>query len=338
MGARRLSHLPKNADGVIITGSDRVCKRHVRWVLGGCQVSFSVPGYTVYERLGTGARSSIWLVADQRTGEQFALKRVIKRATDDHRFLNQAINDYEVSSRVDHPNLRRSLEMRRVRKLFQLKELHILMEFVEGRTLEEIGALGTHGLLGIFIKVAEGLDALHQMGYVHADMKPNNILVGSDGRVKVIDFGQSCPVGHVKGRIQGTPDYIAPEQVEKGVPLDKPTDVFNFGATLYWAVTGKAYPTVMPSRKRTTGIDLAGPREAPPPDELNPNVPPALARLTMDCCRFNPKNRPRDMREVLHRLEVTKHILERNEASLTGPVIPSGQDHDSRVPASPGDS
>jgi len=285
-------------------------------------MSFTVLGYTVYERLGTGARSTIWLVADRRTGQQFSLKRVVRRATDDDRFISQALNDYDISSKFDHPHLRRSLHLKRIRKLLQLRELRILMEYVDGRSLEEIGPLGTHGLLGVFMKVASGLNALHRMGYVHADMKPNNILVGADGEVKIIDFGQSCPIGHVKDRIQGTPDYIAPEQVERGIPLDQRTDVFNLGATLYWAVTGKAFPTVMPSKKCLTGIDLAGPRVAPPPPhEVNPNVPAALSRLVMDCCRTNPKDRPKDMTEVLHRLEVTQHILDKNDASLTGPIV-----------------
>lgn len=303
-------------------------------------MSFTVPGYTVYERLGTGARSTIWLVADQRTGDQFALKRVVKRATDDNRYLVQAINDYDVSAKLDHPYLRRSFNMRKVRKFLQVRELHIIMEYFDGRSLEEIGPLGTHGLLNIFIRVAHGLDALHQCGYVHADIKPNNILVGQDGDVRVIDFGQSCRIGHVKGRIQGTPDYIAPEQVEKGVPLDKPTDVFNFGATLYWAITGKAFPTVLPSRGWRTGIELAKRREAVPPQEINPNVPTALSRLVMDCCKTNPKDRPPDMREVLHRLEVTKHILDKNESSLTGPAVQREKDSatNPQVPASPGDS
>lgn len=284
-------------------------------------MSFSVPGYTVYERLGVGARSTIWLVADQRTGEHRALKRVLRRAVDDDRYMAQALNDFDISSRLDHPNLRRSLEIRKVRKLFQIRELHIIMEYVDGRTLEQIGPLGTHGLLNIFIHVGRGLDALHRMGYIHTDIKPNNIMITNTGEVKIIDFGQSCPIGHVKGRIQGTPDYIAPEQVEKGAPLDQRTDVFNFGATLYWAVTGRAIPTVLPSRKRRTGIDLVGPREAPLAHEVNPNVPTALSRLITDCCQPTPKDRPPDMREVLCRLEVAQHILDKNDATLTGPLL-----------------
>ncbi|GMV98459.1 MAG: serine/threonine protein kinase [Phycisphaerae bacterium] len=301
-------------------------------------MSFSVPGYTVYERVGIGARSTIWLVAEQKTGRQFALKRVVRRPVEDDRYLKQAENDFSISSRLDHPNLRRSLEMRRIRKLFVVRELHIIMEYLEGRTLEQIGPLGTHGLLRIFAQVASGLDALHRMGYVHADIKPNNILVGTRGEVKIIDFGQSCPIGHVKGRIQGTPDYIAPEQVEKGAPLDQRTDVFNLGATLYWAVTGRVIPTVLPSRKRRTGIDLVGPREAPLAHEVNPNVPTALSRLITDCCQPAPKDRPADMREVLCRIEVAQHILEKNEATLTGPLLgdPRSGKPAGTVSASPG--
>lgn len=284
-------------------------------------MSFTVPGYIVHERLGIGARATIWLVANQQTNELFALKRVVRKAADDSRYLQQARNDFRVSSMLDHPYLRRSFELRRVRRLFQVRELHIIMEYVDGRTLEEIGPLGTHGLVGIFVKVAQGLYALHQLGYVHADVKPNNIIVTPAGDPKIIDYGQSCPIGHIKSRIQGTPDYIAPEQVERGMPLDQRTDVYNLGATLYWAITGQAFPTVMPSKKRRAGIDLVGPRDAVMPHELNPNIPAALSRLVMDCCRPNPKDRPADMREVIHRLELTRQIMDKNEATLTGPLV-----------------
>ena len=300
-------------------------------------MSFTVPGYVIHERLGTGARASIWLVTKQQSGQRFALKRVRRRATDDNRYIIQAQNEFEVAAKLNHQHLRRCHEMRRIRRFFQVKELQIIMEYVEGRTLEEIGPLGTHGLVGIFTRVAQGLHALHQLGYVHTDIKPNNIIIGEDDQIKVIDFGQSCPIGHVKGRIQGTPDYIAPEQVERGIPLDQRTDVFNFGATLYWAITGQAFPTVMPSKKRKTGIDLMGPRSAVMPHELNPNVPAALSRLVMDCCSASPKDRPADMREVLHRLEVTQHILDKNDATLTGPVVRGRRDSADTVSTSPGD-
>jgi len=300
-------------------------------------VSFTVPGYIVYERLGTGARSTIWLVADRRTGEQFALKRVLKRATDDNRFINQALKDFEISVQLDHPNLRHSYELRRIRKFFRLKELHILMEYVDGRTLEEVDLQNISEMISIFRMVAQGLDALHQIGYVHTDIKPNNIMLDDDDRVKIIDFGQSCEIGHIKGRIQGTPDYIAPEQAERGTPMTPRTDVFNLGATLYWAITGKTYPTVIQSKKRANGIDLAGPREAPPPHELRPDIPPALSRLVMDCCKESPKDRPADMREVVKRLEVVQHIIEKDDPNSLGSYTRKGKRSRNNVSTS-GDS
>jgi eukaryotic-like serine/threonine-protein kinase len=300
-------------------------------------VSFSVPGYTVYERLGVGARSTIWLVANRDTGQYFALKRVVRRATDDTRYLVQAQNGYAIAAQLDHPSLRKNYEMRKLRRLFQLKELHIIMEYLDGRTLEEIGALQAHNMLGIFMRVAEGLGAMHQRGFLHADIKPNNIMVTAAGDVKIIDFGQSCPLNHIKGRIQGTPDYIAPEQVQRGIPLTERTDVYNLGATMYWAFTGTRYPTVMQSKKRGRDIDLAGPREAPLPHELNSNIPTALSRLVMDCCNTNPKDRPADMREVLYRLEVAQHVLAKSGMTLTGPIVREPKDG-STVPASPGDT
>ncbi|MCL2330681.1 MAG: hypothetical protein FWC56_05215, partial [Phycisphaerae bacterium] len=94
----------------------------------------------------------------------------------------------------------------------------------------------------------------------------------------------------------------------------------NFGATLYWAITGQNYPTVMPSKKRN-GIDLAGPRDVTPPEQINPNVPTALSWLVLDSCRPNPQDRPANMGEVIRRLELAQHVLDKNQATLTGPAI-----------------
>src|SRR2546430_604156 len=84
---------------------------------------------------------------------------------------------------------------------------------------------------GIIIYTARALDALHALGYVHCDLKPNNILISEDLQVKVIDLGQAAKFATIKTRIQGTPDYIAPEQVNCG-PVTVRTDVFNLGATM----------------------------------------------------------------------------------------------------------
>jgi serine/threonine-protein kinase len=145
------------------------------------------------------------------------------------------------------------------------------------------------------------------MGYVHADLKPNNILRSSDGRVKVIDFGQSCKIGTVKERIQGTPEYISPEQVIRH-PITVQTDVFNLGATLYWALVGKTIPTLYTVNKKGDNSFLAVDM-IQTPGQLNPRVPVALSNLVMESISTNPRKRPADIDHVITRLELAKHIL-----------------------------
>lgn len=279
------------------------------------------PGYRQVARLGLGARSVIYLVSKEDTGEFFALKQVDREGPEDDRFIEQAINEFTVSSQVRHPALRRCLEMRRIRRWWQLRTLLILMEHVKGKTLEDDRPQDVQQVLDIFQKVADGLDSLHQQGWVHADIKPNNIILTQDGNLKLIDFGQSCKIGHIKSRIQGTPDYIAPEQAHRR-PIDRRTDVFNLGATMYWVLTGRAYPTVLPGKG---AMDIARPKDAKPPHEYNSKVPVAMSNLIMDCCKTRPQDRPDDMRQVAARLEVIRRIFIREQqAGVESPPDNSG--------------
>jgi len=269
----------------------------------------TIDKYIVLESLGKGAKSTIWKVEDPTDGTTYTLKRVIRESKEDDRFLEQMKTEYAVSSNVEHPYLRKSFELKRIPRWIKTAELLLLLEFVEGKTLKQATPTDIEVVINIFQKVADGLDSLHQFGYIHADVKPKNILLTADSAVKIIDFGQSCPIGHRKQRIQGTPEYMAPEQVERGI-LDQRTDVFNLGASMYWVLTGQNFPTTM-TRQGSSDVTLAGPRTAPRPDELNPEVPTALAKLTVDCCNYNPNDRPENMREVLARLEVARHLLMR---------------------------
>jgi serine/threonine protein kinase len=149
---------------------------------------------------------------------------------------------------------------------------------------------------------------MHTAGYVHCDLKPSNILVNSEGLVKVIDLGQACRIGTAKQRIQGTPDYIAPEQV-KCLPVTVRTDVFNFGATMYFALTGQKLPTLF-TLKRTENSFLVDGNFASPRD-LNANVPENLSNLVMECVRTKPEKRPENMEEVTRSLHVIRHTVTR---------------------------
>ena len=271
--------------------------------------TLEVPGYEVVQFLGSGARSTIWHIRDSQTQESFALKRVVKRQSSDEKFLTQALNEHHVGSQLDHPTIRHIFRLRRVKHWLTVREIHLVMELCEGQTVQENRPTDIAEVLRIFSLVAEGLAYMNAKGFVHADMKPNNILVSAAGTVKIIDLGQSCAIGTVKERIQGTPDFIAPEQVHRR-PLDARTDVFNFGAALYWTLIGKAIPTVLPKQGNWMMVKDMAPK---PPCETNPDVPVPLSKLVMDCIAVHPHNRPPSMKDVANRLDLIATTVRRRE-------------------------
>lgn len=272
--------------------------------------SREIAGYTVLRALGEGARSTIYAVKDA-DGNLFALKRVTRTSSDDQRFIDQALVEHEIANRFCDVRLRKSFKVIRQRSFIRVSELLVLMEMVDGTTLERYQPSGMLELCHICLEVARGLKVMHEAGIVHADIKPINILVTEMGRVKIIDFGQSCPTGTVKERIQGTPDYIAPEQVRREA-ITPATDIFNLGATMYWLLTGRHVPTLFP--KGAPGqLSLTSSEKLTPPVELNAQVPSALSQLVMECVMRQPHDRPGSMREVIDRLEIARDQIKRRE-------------------------
>src|SRR5215212_11477879 len=264
--------------------------------------------YDVLERLGEGARSTIYRVRDPATGRELALKHVVRTDQKDIRFIEQMETEFEISRQFTHPNLRRSYDLK-IQKTMLVKtaEAFLVMELVDGKPLDVNPPRDMMDILDTFIAAAQGLRAMHKMGWAHCDIKPNNILRNTRGEVKVIDFGQSCRIGTVKERIQGTPDYIAPEQVARR-PISVQTDVFNLGATLYWAITGRVIPTLYTVHKKGENSFLLDTRIDTPMD-LNPKTPQAVSNLVMDCVSTKQQKRPADMDAVITRLELGRHIL-----------------------------
>ncbi|MCH7595672.1 MAG: serine/threonine protein kinase [Planctomycetes bacterium] len=274
-----------------------------------------IPGFRITKQIGTGAGSKISLGTELVTGKTFAVKHVVRNSADDDKFIDQVEAEYAVSSKVEHPNLRRSFSIHRVRKFLQVKEVVVVMEYIDGLPLETARPNRLNTFLALFQKVAAGLEGLHSAGYVHADIKPTNIMLAAGGIVKIIDFGQACKMGHRKERIQGTPDYIAPEQVRRG-KLDRRTDVFNLGATMYWVLTSENYPTAIRGADARGGISLISADKPLAPIELNDKIPLALSTLVMECCRDNPADRPSDMKQVAARLTVVGKLWKKTRENL----------------------
>ena len=264
-----------------------------------------VGGFTILERIGTGARSTIYLATDEEDNTKLALKRVIFERPEDTRVFEQVETEYKVARRIDHPYVRKCYKLKKIRSMFKVKEILLAMEFFDGKNLEDSPTLSLGDVLLIFRMVASGLNAMHQHGFVHCDIKPNNILLSLAGAIKIIDLGQSCKIGTIKPRIQGTPDYIAPEQVKRK-PLGPKTDIFNLGATMYWALTGKHAPTLIPKMNKF-GFPITKPRRAP--HEIKKQIPIEISRLVMECIEGDPARRPHNMMTVVSRLDLMVHDI-----------------------------
>jgi serine/threonine protein kinase len=265
----------------------------------------NVGGFTILKRIGTGARSTIYLATDEQNGNHIALKRVIFERPEDVRVFEQTENEYNVARLIDHPYVRKCYQLKKIRSMFKLKELLLSMEYFDGKTLENSPTLSLGDVLLVFRMVASGLHAMHQQGYVHCDIKPNNIILSKAGAIKIIDLGQSCKIGTIKPRIQGTPDYIAPEQVRRK-PLGPKTDIFNLGATMYWALTGKNIPTLIP-KTNSYGVPITEPFRAP--HELKKQIPMRVSKLVWDCVQDEPAERPQNMMMVVSRLDLMIHSI-----------------------------
>ncbi|MDX2146651.1 MAG: serine/threonine-protein kinase [Planctomycetota bacterium] len=284
-----------------------------------------VEGYRVLSTLGRGAASVIYLVQDPKTKQIWSLKHVEKHDAKDKRFLEQAEMEYRIASELDHPNIRKITKIiKKTTGLLQLSELLLVMEFVDGVSLERNPPKTFEIAVAIFHQVAEALARMHDAGYVHADMKPNNIVVTADGIAKIIDLGQSCKVGTVKPRIQGTPDYIAPEQVHRRAITGK-TDVYNFGATMYWVFTGRHIPTALAKPGSLVGsLDDEFIEKPKPTTDYNPRVPPKLNELIMHCVEVEPERRPENMHVVADRLNLILALLRARSTPAAVTVMDDG--------------
>ena len=269
-----------------------------------------VEGYRVMSELGRGAASVIYLVQDTKAKTIWAFKHVAREDAKDARFLDQASREYEVASKLQHPNIRRIERMIRIKSgLLSIGELMLVMELVDGQAVDRSPPRTFEQAADIFEQTARGLAYMHASGWVHADMKPNNIVVDDKGHVKIIDLGQSCPMNTVKKRIQGTPDYIAPEQVHRQ-PITHKTDIYNLGATIYWALTRHFVPTALAKPDSLVGsIDSSLIEKPKPPSELNTRIPEIFSDLIMQCVEVEPAMRPDTMNVVAERLNLIKAKL-----------------------------
>lgn len=250
---------------------------------------------TILDALGAGAGSQVFRVVRKEDSHEYALKVVSGKAGLQGRFLEQLRNEFRIGRMVDHPHLVKVYAQEiETDWLFRPKRGKLLLEYASGGTLDKLPPLKPARFLRVFECVASAMTHMHEQGICHADLKPGNIILGPAHNVKVIDYGLSRLDGEPCDRLQGTPEYMAPETKMRKV-INPRTDIFNLGATTYRLLTHHFLPISSP------GVLLdrkAYSRMVVPVATLNPAVPAGLCELVHWCISYEAEQRPQSMAEV----------------------------------------
>jgi serine/threonine protein kinase len=278
--------------------------------------SGSIGKYEILGTLGTGAHSTIYHIFRQADRKAYALKEVLIKESADHKFVVQAEHELEVAQQLKHQNIIKIYALETVRNWhFRVEKVHLLLEYVDGRTLDAFPRIPLPQLVQIFAQVADGLVHMHRHGICHADLKPNNIMLSRAGQVKILDLGLAWIKGHGPGRAQGTPEYMAPEQLKDGV-INEATDIYNFGATMYRLVTSHMPLSTQDEFNLPDGFKTLKKRQRPV-QEYNPEAPPRLCELIHKCLAHESYLRPARVSEVYGALD---HLAEDMIAKSQGKV------------------
>jgi serine/threonine-protein kinase len=256
--------------------------------------------YELVRPLGHGAMATVDLAQDVELDRPVALKRLAENLARDEDLRRRFVREARLAARLAHPN---------VVRVFDVGEDEgrpfIAMEYVEGETLAELvarrGPLPAAEAATLGVQVCAALAAAHAAGLVHRDVKPQNLLLSSDGVLKLGDFG--IAVGHegtrltLEGTVLGTAGYLAPEQA-RGEQVTAAADIYAVGAVLYELLTGE------PPRSASTLADLGATGGFDPPDVAArvPGAPPDLLDTVAACLAVRPEDRPRSAAALARRL------------------------------------
>ncbi|MGW1593201.1 Stk1 family PASTA domain-containing Ser/Thr kinase [Streptomyces sp. NPDC002343] len=248
--------------------------------------------YRVDARIAAGGMATVYRALDTRLDRVLALKVMHPALAADGAFVERFIREAKSVARLDHPNVVQVFDQGT-----DGSYVYLAMEYIAGCTLRDVlrerGAVQPRAALDILEPVLAALGAAHRAGFVHRDMKPENVLIGDDGRVKVADFGLVRSVDTVTsttGAVLGTVSYLAPEQIENGT-TDPRVDVYACGVVLYEMLTGaKPFSGQSPAQVLYQHLHA----DVPPPSALVPGLPGALDELVASATARAPEPRPED--------------------------------------------
>lgn len=281
--------------------------------------TFIANRYEIIGQVGTGGMSDVYKAKDHALGRYVAIKVLKSEFSEDTNFVSKFRTEAQSAAVLEHPNIVNIYDVGSENGIH-----YIVMEYVEGITLktyiEKKGQLTYKEALSIAIQVGRGIQAAHAKNIVHRDIKPQNIIISTDGKVKVTDFGIARAVSEntIHSDVMGSVHYASPEQARNGYVSNR-SDIYSLGIVMYEMVTGR----VPFDGDSTVAVAIQHLQdEMDPPSKYAPNLPISLEKIIQKCTQKSPDRRYDSMESLL--IDLRKALLNPNEDFVT--LVPFSQD------------
>ncbi|MGB7762601.1 MAG: protein kinase [Bryobacteraceae bacterium] len=298
-------------------------------------IGTTVSHYHILEKLGEGGMGVVYKARDLRLDRFVCIKVLRADQLRDESRKQRFVQEAKSASSLNHPNIIT------IHEIDEAEGTHfIVMELVAGKTLQQLipsGGMPVRDALRYAIPIASALAAANGAGIIHRDVTPGNIMIGSSGIVKVVDFGlakltaededtgdmtRTIQVQTDEDTIVGTAAYMSPEQAQ-AKPVDARSDIFSFGAVLYEMLSGRR---AFQGANRMATLAAILHQEPKPLSEIDSRIPKELERLVMRCLRKDPERRVQHMADLKVALEELKE--ESDSGKLTPvQIVPAGSSH-----------
>jgi len=252
--------------------------------------------YEIIDKVGSGGMADVYKARDHRLNRFVAIKVLKPEYSNDKSFVNKFRGEAQSAAGLSHPNIVNVYDVGDDGGLY-----YIVMELVEGITLkrfiEKKGKLEVKEAVGIAIQIAQGLEAAHDNRIIHRDIKPQNIIISRDGKVKVTDFGiaKATNSNTITSNAMGSVHYLSPEQARGGYS-DEKSDIYSLGVTMYEMLSGKV-PFAGDNTVSVALLHIQG--EAMPLRELDPAIPLSVDKIVQKCMQKRPEKRYHSASELI---------------------------------------
>ncbi len=256
--------------------------------------------YEIIDKVGSGGMADVYKARDQKLNRFVAIKVLKPEYSSDKSFVNKFRGEAQSAAGLSHPNIVNVYDVGDDGGLH-----YIVMELVEGITLkrfiERKGKLEVKEAVGIAIQISQGMEAAHDNHIIHRDIKPQNIIISRDGKVKVTDFGiaKATNSNTITSNAMGSVHYLSPEQARGGYS-DEKSDIYSLGVTLYEMLSGKV-PFAGDNTVSVALLHIQG--EAMPLRELDPLIPVSIDKIVQKCMQKRPERRYHSASELISDLK-----------------------------------